>query len=67
MTGLGRRLSQLENRLPGYCPECNHCNPLSQEDMDALDGGLRNLVEAIEATIRCDTEGCTRRDELRTV
>ena len=67
MTALARRLSRLENRLPSYCPECPHCNPPSQEDMDAVDGGLRNLVEAVEATIRCDTEGCTRRDELRTV
>ena len=67
MNSLGKRLGRLEKRLSGYCIECHHCNPPLQQDIETVDRRLRSLVEAIEATIRCDTGGCTRRDDLRTL
>ena len=39
----------------------------TQEQKDDLDAGLRNLVEAIEGTIRCDQDGCSRKDDLRAI
>ena len=65
MIGLDQRLRRVEERLAAYCSECHHCNPLPDEDAEVVESELRTLVEAIESTIRCEFENCSRRDDLK--